>query len=166
MTNIMDARGRLSSSDGMHYTSCCSYDIQGRISAETMLLNGKHPMSNLLPGATHSYGYLSQRRNAHRSYNQDTRWRSVTGTAGLPVRYEYGFEQARAGGPWRNYTKEIKLNFHGTDPSEWTKNYLDMAGPDPPIKLFLPRHMRLTIQPIFLQQPRSALETARPGQCG
>ncbi len=104
------------------------YDLAGRLNSETNALNGKTSYTDSFNSAGQrihitTYPDLGTRVETN---NLDGTLVSVTGTAVFPVRYEYGFEQD--GGVWRSYTKEIKMKLDGTDSSEWTKTYTDMAG--------------------------------------
>jgi hypothetical protein len=105
------------------------YDTLGRVAQHTNALQGVTVYSETLVDnrlkKTVSYPDGGQRVE---NYYRDGRLEKVTGSAALPVRYDYGCEQDGTGGPWREFTKETKLDALGNPSLEWTKNYTDGAG--------------------------------------
>lgn len=122
---VMERRTGTDSSQIVMHTAV--YDHAGRTSSETNALNGATVYADTFSSGerVHTATYADGGTRIE-TYNEDGSLASVTGTAVFPVRYEYGVEQD--GTVWRSYTKEIKLNLNGTDSSEWTKTYTDMAG--------------------------------------
>lgn len=133
-TNILDALGRSLSTlkigtNGVPITEeKAAYDTLGRITDQTNALNG---VTQTRYGVVDNQLYVT---NTYpnggvkvEQYYRDGRLESVTGSAVHPVTYVYGLEQDGSGGPWREYTQEIKVTDTGGT-NEWVKTYTDMLG--------------------------------------
>jgi RHS repeat-associated protein len=133
-TNILDGAGRTLvnqriGTDGTAITLQQSqYDLLGNLFRQTNALGGVTTITNVIAGnqlyVTNTYPDGGNRIEA---YYSDGRLQSVTGSAVHPVEYVYGAEQDGTGGPWREYTLEIKLTSTGGT-NEWTKTYVDGVG--------------------------------------
>jgi RHS repeat-associated protein len=106
------------------------YDVAGRLISSTNALNygTTYTETNDIYGHTVKTTINPDNSTRIETYAQDGSLLSVTGTAVLPVRYEYGVEIPLGESVYRAHTKEIKLNTDGSDTSEWTKTYTDMTG--------------------------------------
>ena len=132
-TNVLDPDGRVLQrvrvgSDGSQILQATNgYDLSGRLVLTRDALGNP---------TTYGEGITSYQRTQTTTYPDGStrvelyyrngQLAKVTGTAVRPVRYDYGVEQD--GGAWRTFTKEITLDAGGSDTSEWTKSYQDMAG--------------------------------------
>lgn len=133
LTNSADASGRVYeevriSSSGEAISQIRRYfDSRGRVLKETNALNLITTMGETVTNyqrvSTITYADGSTATNR---YYRDGKLERVTGTALHPVRYEYGVESE--GGVQRYFQKTIKLDASGSDTSEWTKHYSDLAG--------------------------------------
>jgi len=106
------------------------YDVAGRLIASTNALNHgtTYIETNDINGHTVKTTINPDNNTRIETYARDGSLLSVTGTAVLPVRYEYGVEIPLGEGVYRAYTRQIKLNPDGSDSSEWTKTYANMTG--------------------------------------
>jgi len=106
------------------------YDVAGRLIASTNAMNHgtTYSEANDIYGHTIKTTINPDSSTRIETYARDGSLLSITGTAVLPVRYEYGVDIPAGGSAYRAFTKEIKLNTDGSDSSEWTKTYTDMAG--------------------------------------
>lgn len=134
--NSLDAAGRTFKTSRVGTTgstiiqSQMSYDTAGELVKQTNALNGvtsyveSHGAETGALIRTTTYADGGTRIE---SYYVNGTLKSVTGTAVHGVRYEYGAGNDDIGNAG-SYTKEIKLNEDGSDSSEWTKTFTDMAG--------------------------------------
>jgi RHS repeat-associated protein len=133
MTNLLDskgrkfAEGRWPTSGSLLILGSRKFNSRGEVVTETNALSQVTTMgdtiSNYQRNATNTYADGSTLTN---TYYRDGRLEKVTGTSAHPVRFEYGVESE--GGVQRYFEKEIKLTASGSDTSEWSKRYSDVAG--------------------------------------
>ncbi|MBL9166811.1 MAG: RHS repeat-associated core domain-containing protein [Verrucomicrobiales bacterium] len=133
MTNLLDshgrtfAEGRWPTSGSLLILGSRKFNSRGEVISETNALSQVTTMGETISSyqrtATNTYADGSTLTN---KYFRDGRLEKVTGTSVHPIRYEYGVESD--GGVQRYFEKEIKLTASGSDTSEWSKRYLDMAG--------------------------------------
>ena len=134
-SNIYNANGDILGTvrygtDGSAITNSLStYDNAGQLVSSTDGLNHTTIYTNFFDGTgesikitTNPDGSAQVETNAMDGSPLET-----TGSAALPVRYVYG-TGTDANGNNCTYVKEIKLNGNGSDSSEWTKTFTDMAG--------------------------------------
>jgi hypothetical protein len=103
------------------------HDVTGRVTSHTNALNGvttysETMVSNKLQKTVTNPDGGQRVENHYR----DGRLEKVTGSATMPVRYDYGCEMESS--YYRQYSKETKLDGSGNPTSEWTKTYTDGAG--------------------------------------
>ena len=127
-SNVLDAAGRVIAMfrNGVRMGSS-TFDTAGRQLAATNALSNVTTFAEGLVGGalvrTNVFPDGSTRIDA--SY-RDGQPKSVTGTGVHGVRHVYDVEPVD--GVQRLYDQEIKLLADGTESSEWTKTYFDMAG--------------------------------------
>ncbi|MBL9170605.1 MAG: RHS repeat-associated core domain-containing protein [Verrucomicrobiales bacterium] len=133
MTNLLDsagrrfAEGRWSSAGVFVQLGSRKFNSRGEVTNETNALSqvtlSGETLSSYQRTATNTFADGSTLTN---KYYRDGLLEKVTGTAAHPIRYEYGVESE--GGVQRYFEKEIKLTASGSDTSEWSKRYSDLAG--------------------------------------
>lgn len=135
-TNVLDAAGRVLQpirvgSDGSPVTlGQSAYDLAGELIAQTNALGGGTIYSLANDPTTGGLIRTTVCTNGGtmiNSYYADGSLKSVTGTAVHGMRYVYGTGYDNNGNSC-TYTEEIKLNNDGSDSSETTTTYTDMAG--------------------------------------
>ena len=133
-TNILDPAGRVLETRrvGTNGTAMMQaqfqYDVLGRVTRETNALLGVTTHTNVIIDnrqcVTNIYPDAGTRTE---TYYREGRLESVSGTAAAPALHQYGVEQDGEGGPWREYSLEIKLTSTGGT-NEWVKTYSDGIG--------------------------------------
>jgi RHS repeat-associated protein len=139
-TNILDGSGRTIKTlrigtDATQVTlSQLGYNLAGTLVNQTNGLGGITTVSetrNSLGALVRTTTYPDGGTRVETNY-VDGQIKSITGTAVHGLRYEYGYESYGATGDsddnYQRYAKEIKLNTDGSDSSEWTRTYTDIAG--------------------------------------
>ena len=101
-----------------------TYDVAGRLTSSTDGVTNTTSYSEIIDSNGHRTKTTTYPDSTTRveTYYQDGQLLSVTGTAVHGARYVYGTDSNGS------YTQEIKLNTNGSDTSEWTKTYMDLAG--------------------------------------
>jgi RHS repeat-associated protein len=134
--NILDAVGhamesfRVGSDNSSNILSESAYDLAGELVAQTNALNG---LTTYTRGNDPTTGGLTRTTVypnggiVTNSYFADGSLKETTGTAAHGVRYQYG-TGTDINGNTCTYTEQIKLKGDGTDSSETTTIYSDMAG--------------------------------------
>ena len=135
VSNILDANGNVLGTirygtDGSVVTNNLStYDDSGQLTSSTDALGHTTVYTNYFDAVgesvkitTYPDGSTDVETNA-----LDGSLLERSGSAVLPVRYAYGTGMD-INGNYCTYVQEIKLNFDGSDSSEWTKTFTDMAG--------------------------------------
>ena len=105
------------------------YDLLGRLARQTNGLGGVSTTTNVISDNRLWITNTAPDGGVRvTGYYRDGGLATTFGTAVLGVTNIIGAEQDGTGGPWRQCTREVKLNSDGTATSEWTKTYVDGAG--------------------------------------
>lgn len=134
--NVLDAAGhnlqsfRVGTDDSLITTSQSAYDTAGRLIAQTNALGGV--TTYFETNDPYFYALIDTTINPDggvvtNAYYSDGTLKSTTGTGVHGVRYVYN-AGTDANGDNCTYVEEIKLNADGSDSSENTTTFTDMAG--------------------------------------
>ncbi len=103
------------------------YDTAGRLTLERNPLGGETTYDeSLVAGRRVKTTTLPNTGTKVETYFKDGTLKRITGSAALPVQYDYGVEDAGEG-VYRAYVKTTKVS-GATPENEWQKTYTDMVG--------------------------------------